>query len=57
MNYIKGFNRNQTVLIPETMDQLIDKNNTIRFIETFVNSLEIVAMGFKGSTKTSIYRK
>jgi len=47
MNCIKGFNRNQAVLIPETMVQLIDKNNTIRFIDTFVNSLEIVAMGFK----------
>ena len=47
MNYIKRFDRNQAVLIPETINQLIDKNNPIRFIDTFVNSLEIVAMGFK----------
>jgi transposase len=47
MNYIKGFNRNQAVLIPETIDQLIDKNNAIRFIDAFVNSLDVVGFGFK----------
>jgi transposase len=47
MTYIKGFNRNQAVLIPEAIDLLIDKNNEIRFIDSFVDSLNIVAFGFK----------
>lgn len=47
MNYIKGFDRQQAVLIPETIDQLIDKNNAIRFIDAFVNSLDVVGFGFK----------
>jgi transposase len=47
MTYIKGFNRNQAVLIPEAIDLLIDKNNEIRFIDSFVDSLTIVAFGFK----------
>lgn len=47
MNYIKGFDRNQAVLIPNTIDLLIDKNHEIRFIDTFVNSLNIVDFGFK----------
>jgi transposase len=47
MNYIKGFDRDQAVLIPETINELIDKNNSIRFIDIFVNSLEVVEMGFK----------
>jgi len=47
MNYIKGFNRNQAVLIPETIDLLIDKNNEIRFIDAFVDSLNVVEFGFK----------
>ena len=38
MTYIKGFNRNQAVLIPEAIDLLIDKNNEIRFIDSFVVS-------------------
>jgi transposase len=47
MTYIKGFNRNQAVLIPEAIDLLIDKNNEIRFIDSFIDSLNIVAFGFK----------
>lgn len=47
MNYITGFNRKQAVLIPETIDQLITKNNAVRFIDAFVNSLDIVGFGFK----------
>ena len=47
MNYITGFNRKQAVLIPETIEQLIDKNNPVRFIDSFVNSLEVVAFGFR----------
>jgi transposase len=48
MTYIKGFNRNQAVLIPESIDLLIDKRiNEIRFIDSFVDSLTIVAFGFK----------
>ncbi len=47
MSYIKGFDRNQAVLIPETIDLLIDKNHEIRFIDTFVDSLNVVDFGFK----------
>lgn len=47
MSYITGFDRQQTVLIPETIDSLIDKNNEVRFIDLFVDSLNIVEMGFK----------
>jgi len=46
MNYITGFNRKQAVLFLETIDQLIDKNNAVRFIDTFVNSLDIAGFGF-----------
>ena len=45
MNYIKGFNRNQAILIPETIDLLIHKNNEIRFIDIFVDSLDVVDFG------------
>jgi transposase len=47
MNYITGFDRNQAVLIPQTIDQLIDKNNSIRFIDAFVHSLDMVDLGFR----------
>lgn len=47
MNYITGFDRKQAILIPETIDSLIEKDNAIRFLDAFVNSLDIVAFGFK----------
>lgn len=47
MSYIKGFDRNQAVLIPDTIDLLIDKNNEIRFIDSFIDSLNVVDFGFK----------
>ncbi|WP_457749600.1 IS1182 family transposase [Sulfurimonas sp.] len=47
MNYITGFDRKQAVLIPETIDQLIDKDNAVRFIDLFVSSLDVVSFGFR----------
>lgn len=47
MNYIKGFDRKQAVLIPDTIDQLIDSKNPVRFIDAFVESLNVVDFGFK----------
>jgi transposase len=47
MSYIQGFNRKQAVLIPETIAQLIAENNSVRFIDAFVNLQDVVAFGFK----------
>jgi len=46
MNYIKGFDRTQAVLFPESIEQIIDKDNPVRFIDAFVNSLDITSIGF-----------
>ena len=46
MRHIKGFDRNQTVLIPETIDQLIAENNLVRVIDVFVDSLDFETPGF-----------
>ena len=47
MSYIQGFNRDQAVLIPETIEQLIAESNPVRFIDAFVNSQDIVSFGLK----------
>lgn len=52
MHYITGFNRKQAVLIPETIDLLIDKNNPVRFIDAFVESLNVVEYGFRDIKNT-----
>ena len=47
MSYITGFNRKQTALFPQAIDELISPDNTIRFIDLFVDKLNIVEYGFK----------
>ena len=49
MNYISGFDRKQAVLIPETIDQLIAPDNPVRFIDAFVDALNINEFGFKNT--------
>ena len=46
MAYIKtGFDRNQVTL--ESLDDKIEPNNPVRFIDIFVDSLDLVVLGFK----------
>ena len=45
--YIEGENRNQMVLIPETLDDLIPMDSEARIIDYFVDSLDLEEMGFE----------
>ena len=47
MSFITGFDRQQTALFPQAIDQLIDSNNPVRFIDVFVDNLKTVDYGFK----------
>ena len=47
MKYIEGQNRNQLVIFPTSLNDAIDKDNEVRIIELFVESLDIAGMGFK----------
>ncbi len=53
MSYITGFDRNQAVLIPETINQLIDTNNPVRFIDVFVDSLQTADFGFRNPNRNT----
>jgi transposase len=41
--------RDQTILFPDTLDDYVDKENPVRFIDTFVESLKMEKLGFKQS--------
>ena len=45
--YISGVNRNQIVLFPEKIDDLIDAESEVRIIDKFVDILDLGEMGFK----------
>jgi transposase len=47
MSYITGFDRTQTALFPQAIDELIASDNPVRFIDLFVQSLPLADFGFK----------
>lgn len=46
MGYVEGTNREQVVLFPAVIDDYVSGENPVRFIEAFVNGLELGALGF-----------
>src|SRR6195952_882171 len=46
MTHISGHDRAQTVLLPESLDDYVGPENPVRFIEAFVDGLDLTAAGF-----------
>ncbi len=46
MSHISGISRSQLLLLPETVDDYVGPDNPVRFIEAFVDSLDLAAAGF-----------
>jgi transposase len=47
--HVDGVHRKQTILFPDTLDQYVDEENPVRFIDAFVDSLDLQKLGFKHS--------
>jgi transposase len=43
MGYIEGEDRKQTVLFPEVLDDYISEENPVRFIDVFIEGLDLSA--------------
>src|SRR5271157_2406990 len=54
--HLEGLNRNQTALFPETLEGYVDKENPVRFIDAFVDSLNMENLGFKHSIPADVGR-
>ncbi len=46
MKYIKGEDRRQYVLFPACLDEYIEQDNPVRYINAFVDSLDLEELGF-----------
>ena len=46
MPHITGLDRSQTLLLPESLDDYVGLDNPVRFIEAFVDGLDLAAAGF-----------
>lgn len=46
MGYIEGADRHQIMLLPESIEQMVDEENPVRVIDAFVDGLSIEKLGF-----------
>jgi transposase len=46
MQYIKGIDRSQAVLFPQSLDEIIDADNEVRIIDLFVESIDLTPFQF-----------
>jgi transposase len=46
-DHVKGFSRHQAVLLPDRLDDYVDEENPVRFIDAFVDHLDIGELGFR----------
>lgn len=50
MGYIDGVNRSQSVMFPEVLEDYVDEENPVRFIDIFVEKLDLEELGFERAT-------
>src|SRR5215469_9377023 len=46
MFFINGEAREQTILLPDTLEDYINENSAVRVIDAFINSLDLMELGF-----------
>lgn len=50
MRYIEGIHRKSKIALPEYIDDYITKDNSVRIIDAFVETLDVGELGFKNAT-------
>jgi len=50
MDFIRGVSREQGVLFPERLEDYISEENPVRFIDAFVENLDLKALDFQRTT-------
>jgi transposase len=50
MSYIRGESREQVYLLPEAIDDYVGADNPVRFLDAFVEQLDLAALGFRHAT-------
>jgi len=56
MGYIEGEDRNQIILFPESIDEYVSDNNSIRIIDEYIEQLDLERLGFKRAVNPSLGR-
>ena len=56
MTHIFGFERSQLLLLPEAVDDYVGVDNPVRFIDQFVDGLDLAAAAFTHTTAPTFWR-
>jgi transposase len=48
MTYISGHDRSQILLLPEAVDDYVGPDNPVRFIDAYIDGLDLAAASFSG---------
>jgi transposase len=56
MGYIKGEDRNQIILFPESIDEYISENSSVRVIDAYVDQIDIEKLGFQKAVTPTVGR-
>ena len=54
--HVAGLNRDQTLIFPDTLEEYVDKENPVRFIDAFIDSLNLEKLGFTHSIPNELGR-
>jgi|AntRauTorckE6833_2_1112554.scaffolds.fasta_scaffold00149_21 transposase len=46
MDYIQGADRHQTLLFPASLEEYVSPDNPVRFVDAYVESLDVLKLGF-----------
>ena len=49
MEYICGEERSQTILLPDSIDEYVSENNSVRVIDAYINNLNLNELGFSST--------
>jgi hypothetical protein len=53
-SYVEGLSRSQTFLLPKTIEEYVAPDNPVRFIDAYVNTLDLEKLGFTHSTPKTL---
>jgi transposase len=54
--HVVGLNRGQTLIFPDTLEEYVDKENPVRFIDAFIDSLNLQKLSFTHSIPNELGR-
>ena len=56
MRHIPSTDRAQVLLLPEAVDDCVVRDNPVRFIDAFVDGLDVAAAGFERTDQEAALR-